>query len=109
MIIKWVGGKTKIAPWICSYIPQCGILVDAFGGSGSITNMAIEQSKAKRYVYNELPKLSFKDNSFDLVLSSHFLFLYSEHLSLQFHIDSILEMCRVSTKEVKMSTLKRRF
>ncbi|MDD4329314.1 MAG: methyltransferase domain-containing protein [Aliarcobacter sp.] len=59
----------------------------------------------KRYVHQELPKLSFEDNSFDLVLSSHFLFLYSEHFDLQFHIDSILEMCRVSKKEVRIFPL----
>jgi hypothetical protein len=59
----------------------------------------------KRYIYNELPKLSFENDSFDLVLSSHFLFLYSEHFDLQFHIDSILEMCRVSKKEVKIFPL----
>ncbi len=56
----------------------------------------------KRYIHQELPKLSFENDSFDLVLSSHFLFLYSEHFDLQFHIDSILEMCRVSKKEVKI-------
>jgi hypothetical protein len=61
--------------------------------------------KEKRYIHNELPKLSFKNDSFDLVLSSHFLFLYSEHFDLQFHIDSILEMCRVSKKEVKIFPL----
>ena len=33
--------------------------------------------KEKRYIYQELPKLSFKESSFDIVLSSHFLFLYS--------------------------------
>lgn len=59
----------------------------------------------KRYFHNELPKLSFENSSFDLVLSSHFLFLYSEHFDLQFHIDSILEMCRVSKKEVKIFPL----
>ena len=59
----------------------------------------------KRYIYQELPKLSFLDASFDLVLSSHFLFLYSEHFDLQFHIDSILEMCRVSKNEVKIFPL----
>jgi len=59
----------------------------------------------KRYIYDELPKLSFEDNSFDLILSSHFLFLYSEHFDLQFHIDSILEMCRVSKEEVKIFPL----
>ena len=61
--------------------------------------------KEKRYIHNELPKLSFSNDSFDLVLSSHFLFLYSEHFDLQFHIDSILEMCRISKKEVKIFPL----
>ena len=61
--------------------------------------------KEKRYIHNELPKLSFENDSFDLVLSSHFLFLYSEHFDLQFHIDSILEMCRISKKEVKIFPL----
>jgi len=61
--------------------------------------------KEKRYIHQELPKLSFENDSFDLVLSSHFLFLYSEHFDLQFHIDSILEMCRVSKNEVKIFPL----
>ncbi len=61
--------------------------------------------KENRYIHNELPKLSFKNDSFDLVLSSHLLFLYSEHFDLQFHIDSILEMCRISKKEVKIFPL----
>ncbi len=61
--------------------------------------------KEGRYIHQELPKLSFEDNSFDLVLSSHFLFLYSEHFDLQFHIDSIVEMCRVSKNEVKIFPL----
>ena len=61
--------------------------------------------KEKRYIHQELPKLSFENNSFDIVLSSHFLFLYSEHFNLQFHIDSILEMCRVSKQSVKIFPL----
>jgi len=61
--------------------------------------------KEKRYIHQELPKLSFQDDSFELVLSSHFLFLYSEHFDLQFHIDAILEMCRVSKDEVKIFPL----
>jgi len=59
----------------------------------------------KRYIHQELPKLSFPNDSFDLVLSSHFLFLYSEHFDLQFHIDSILEMCRISKGEIKIFPL----
>lgn len=61
--------------------------------------------KDKRYIYDELPNLSFKDNSFDLVLSSHFLFLYSKHFNLDFHINSILEMLRVAKKEVRIFPL----
>ena len=61
--------------------------------------------KEKRYIHQELPKLSFENDIFDVVLSSHFLFLYSEYFDLQFHTDSILEMCRVSKDEVKIFPL----
>lgn len=57
-----------------------------------------------RYVAGELPSLPFKDDSFDLALVSHLLFLYSEQLSLDFHIKSIDELCRVS-KEVRIFPL----
>jgi hypothetical protein len=50
----------------------------------------------KRYVYAELPVLPFSNNQFDLALSSHFLFLYSDNLSLDFHIQAINEILRVS-------------
>lgn len=50
----------------------------------------------KRYLNYGLPTLPFKDNQFDLALCSHFLFSYSNHFSATFHIESIVEMCRVS-------------
>ncbi|MFS0519154.1 class I SAM-dependent methyltransferase [Nostoc sp. UIC 10607] len=50
----------------------------------------------KRYVTGELPTLPFADRKFDLALCSHFLFIYSEHLSEEFHLASIAEMCRVA-------------
>jgi hypothetical protein len=57
------------------------------------------QGKADgRYLAESLPSLSFPNNSFDLGLCSHFLFLYSDHLDLVFHIDSIRELCRVCTE-----------
>lgn len=52
--------------------------------------------KENRYIDAELPILPFKDSQFDLALCSHFLFLYSENLSLEFHINSIKEMLRVA-------------
>ncbi|OGV47577.1 MAG: SAM-dependent methyltransferase [Lentisphaerae bacterium GWF2_44_16] len=49
-----------------------------------------------RYKPESLPELSFPDKVFDLCLSSHFLFLYSGNLGLDFHIKAISEMLRVS-------------
>lgn len=60
--------------------------------------------KEKRYVFAELPTLPFEDNQFDLSLSSHFLFLYTDNLSLEFHIQSINEMLRIS-REVRIFPL----
>jgi hypothetical protein len=46
-----------------------------------------------RYLPESAPSLSFPDDTF--ALSSHFLFLYSDHLDLEFHIDTITELCRI--------------
>ena len=56
-----------------------------------------EQGKIEgRYIYTELPSLPFTDKEFDIALSSHFLFLYSSNLSLDFHRKAINEMVRVA-------------
>ena len=49
-----------------------------------------------RYVAASLPHLPFQSASFDIALSSHFLFLYSDHLTVDFHIAAIREMCTVA-------------
>ena len=49
-----------------------------------------------RYLAQVVPSLSFPDGAFDLAVCSHFLFLYSDHLDLGFHIEAITELCRVS-------------
>jgi hypothetical protein len=59
---------------------------------------------AGRYVSAGLPRLPFADRSFDLALSSHFLFLYTEQFDQLFHRASILEMCRVA-EEVRVFPL----
>lgn len=57
-----------------------------------------------RYIGGELPSLDFSDKAFDLALCSHFLFLYGEHFSADFHIQSIVELCRVA-QEVRIFPL----
>jgi hypothetical protein len=58
----------------------------------------------QRYVYGELPSLPFRDRQFDLALCSHLLFLYTDNLSLDFHLASIRELCRVA-EEVRVFPL----
>jgi hypothetical protein len=51
-----------------------------------------------RYLDAELPNLPFGDGTFDLALSSHFLFLYTAQLGESFHRAAIREMCRVAAE-----------
>lgn len=49
-----------------------------------------------RYRTESLPTLSFPNQSFDLALCSHFLFLYTTHLSEEFHVEAVHELVRVA-------------
>jgi SAM-dependent methyltransferase len=62
--------------------------------------------QAGRYQAAELPILPFADQSFELALCSHFLFLYSDQLSLEFHGQALRELCRVAA-EVRVFPLVR--
>ncbi|KST66113.1 hypothetical protein [Mastigocoleus testarum] len=62
-------------------------------------------NSSQRYLPLCLPTLDFPDGRnahalrayrFELCLCSHLLFLYSEHLSLDFHISSIYELMRIA-------------
>ncbi len=63
-----------------------------------------EGKQQGRYIDAELPILPFDDGAFDIALCSHFLFLYSQRLSLEFHLKSITELCRVA-RDVRMFPL----
>ena len=64
-----------------------------------------EAGKAEgRYIAGELPALPFRDREFSLALCSHFLFLYTDNLSFEFHMVSILELLRVA-EEVRIFPL----
>ncbi|UVI31925.1 class I SAM-dependent methyltransferase [Paenibacillus spongiae] len=61
---------------------------------------AQDASGREFYIPGSLPSLPFDDRRFDLVLCSHFLFLYADQFDKQFHLDAVLEMMRVSRKAV---------
>ena len=56
------------------------------------------RERDERYLAAALPALPFADGAFDLALVSHFLFLYSEHLSFDFHLAAVRELCRVANE-----------
>jgi hypothetical protein len=62
--------------------------------------------KEKRYVKASLPFLPFPDRSFELVICAHFLFIYDEKLDYEFHLNSILELSRVCSGEIRIYPLQ---
>jgi hypothetical protein len=57
---------------------------------------------AERYINASLPTLPFEDGSFDVALSGHFLFTYSDMYDYDFHLKALLELMRVSREEVRV-------
>ena len=47
---------------------------------------------------SKLPKLPFKDQSFDIALCSNYLFTESDKMDETFHVNSLLELARVATE-----------
>jgi hypothetical protein len=72
-----------------------------------IANYPVGITGKKYYIKAELPKLPFNDKSFELVLSGHFLFTYSHKFDFAFILSSILELIRVSSKEVRIYPLQK--
>jgi len=86
---------------------QADYLWDRIGSVEALGRLRVEAMQAfladyaigrgeGRYLAAALPDLPLVDRSFALALSSHFLFLYSEHFSLAFHRQAIAEMLRVA-------------
>jgi hypothetical protein len=59
----------------------------------------------ERYIPTTLPATSFADAQFRLALSSHLLFLYDDQLDYSFHKQTILELLRVVSHEVRIFPL----
>ncbi len=99
------GVKTNSANYVWQNIEspeQMGIIrMEAMNKFLDDFTLGLEQG---RYVLDKLPNLSFKDKQFDLALCSHLLFTYSDHLSKDFHLNSIKELCRVA-KQVRIFPL----
>ena len=94
-VLKQVSSNKEKFVWntIKSVDELCQIRMDAM----KIFLDSYEAGKRdKKYIPGELPYLPFAGKTFDLALSSHFLFLYTDNLSYEFHVEAINEMLRVA-------------
>ena len=57
------------------------------------------------YIKTEFPQTSFQDNEFTVSLVSHLLFMYDDRLDYNFHKQSILELSRVTSREIQIYPL----
>lgn len=56
----------------------------------------------KRYVPAEFPATNFLNEQFTISLASHFLFVYEDRLDFDFHKKTILELLRITSKEIRI-------
>ncbi|MFD5017905.1 SAM-dependent methyltransferase [Paenibacillus sp. NPDC058367] len=68
-------------------------------------NIRDQRQTPARYVPVILPNLPFNDEDFDLTLSAHFLFMYSDRLDYDFHLRTINELMRVTSGELRIFPL----
>ncbi|MBA3027969.1 MAG: class I SAM-dependent methyltransferase [Desulfobacteraceae bacterium] len=74
-------------------------------GAMKIFLESYDRGKAtKKYIPGGFPDLPFENHTFDLALSSHFLFLYTDNLTYDFHVQAMSEMLRVA-KEARIFPL----
>ena len=57
------------------------------------------------YVTAELPQTPFNVNEFTVTVVSHFLFLYDDRLDYEFHKRSIMELARITSREIQIYPL----
>jgi ubiquinone/menaquinone biosynthesis C-methylase UbiE len=55
-----------------------------------------------RYVSGNLPGTPFADRQFDLALASYLLFVYEDQLSYEFHKETMRELMRITSEEIRV-------
>jgi hypothetical protein len=91
--------REQRAQFVWNYIRSTEHLADVRLGAMELFLKDFETATGDRYIAKSLPDLPPGD--FDLALCSHFLFLYSDRLSAEFHVECIGAILGVA-KEVRI-------
>jgi hypothetical protein len=92
--------KADPANYVWSYYSGPDALEAARNAACADFAADFEQGRREnRYLAGRLPELPFDNDSFDVALCSHFLFLYSRQpeFDRDFHLHSVAELCRVAS------------
>ena len=101
-----LGQLTPIAQnYVWDYFPDLDALRAAREQAYHAFIPDYRQHGRARYIPTEFPTSAFADDQFDLALVSHFLFLYDEQLDYDFHRQTLLELLRITTREVRLFPL----
>lgn len=99
---KWLDANPDV--FDRSYVGPPDTLIRSWAVSSDLF-LTDYDNNGERYVAAALPSLPFPDQHFSLTLSSHLLFTYPNFLTFEAHVDSVLELVRVTSGEVRLFPL----
>lgn len=82
-VIAQLGHIADLYNW--TYFHTIDLLKEQRQKAYSLFIKDIKEHGTKRYIPTNYPETAFRDKQFTLTLVSHFLFLYDEHLTYEFH------------------------
>lgn len=100
MIIKQMPEVADLFVW--NYYKNIELLKQQRVKSRSVFIDDFRKNGVKKYVSVKYPVTYFEKNQFDISLVSHFLFLYEKILDYNFHKNSILELLRITSKQIRI-------
>lgn len=99
-IIKQLPAVSDLYVW--DYFKDIQALKDQRERAYKLFIKDFKLSGIQRYVPVEYPITNFHDNQFTVSLVSSFLFLYEDQLNYEFHRRTLLELARVTSREIRV-------
>jgi len=102
-VIKQMPGLVELFAW--DFFKDIRALRDQRKKAYKLFIEDFKKNKSKTYIPVEYPATDFIDNQFTISLVSHLLFLYEDHINYDLHKKIILELLRITSKEIRIFPL----